>query len=75
MEKHSKDMENIKVEKDFSHIILKEIDVNYQNLKVEKDIMSVEYNKLQRYYKNMEQILLKQQKELDELRMEVGYIY
>jgi hypothetical protein len=29
MEKHSKDMENIKVEKDFSHIILKEIDVNY----------------------------------------------
>ncbi len=75
MEKHNKDVENIKVEKDFLHEILKDIYANYWNLKVEKDILIVEQNKLQRDYKNMEQILLKQQKVLEELRMKVGNIY
>jgi endonuclease III len=34
-----------------------------------------EHNKLQRYYKNMEHILLMQQKELEELIMNIGNVY
>jgi hypothetical protein len=59
MEKHNKDRENIKVERDSLQAILKETDANYWNLKAEKDILSVEHNKLKRDYKNMEHILLK----------------
>jgi len=44
-------------------------------LKAKKDIMSATHNKLQRDYKNMEQIILKQHKELEELRMDVGNVY
>ncbi len=42
--------------------------------KLKKDYFSVEHNKLQRGYKNMEQTLLKQQKELEELRKEIGNV-
>ncbi len=75
MEKHNKCLENIRVERDSLQAILKETNANYWNLKAEKDILSAEHNKLQRDYKNMEQTLLKQHKELEELRMEVGNVY
>ncbi len=52
-------MENIKIERDSMHAILKEIDANYWGLKAEKDIFNIEHIKLQRDYKNMEEILLK----------------
>jgi hypothetical protein len=60
MEKHSKHLENIRVERDSLQTNLKETNANYWNLKVEKDTLNVEHNKLQRDYKNMEQILFKQ---------------
>ncbi len=75
MEKQNKDMGNVKIERDFLLAILKEIDANYYNLKAKKDIMSVENNKIQRDYKSMEHILLKHQKELEDLIMEVGNVY
>jgi predicted nucleic acid-binding Zn-ribbon protein len=59
MEKHNKDMENIKVERDSLHATLQELDVNYWNLKAKKDNLSVEHSKLQKDYKNTEQTLLK----------------
>ncbi len=74
MEKHSKDLENIRVEMDSLHAILKEIDANYQNLKAKKHTLNVEHNNIQRDYKNMEQTLLKQQ-ELEELRVDIGNEY
>lgn len=73
MDKHNKDMENIRVGRDRLQATLKETNANYQNLKAKKDIMNVEHSKLQKDYNNMEQILLKQQ-ELEELRMEVGNV-
>jgi len=60
MEKHSKHLENIRVERDSLQTNLKETNANYRNLKAEKDTLNVEHNKLQRDYKNMEQILFKQ---------------
>lgn len=75
MEKHNKGLENIRVERDSLQATLKKKDANYWNLKAEKDILSVEHNKLQRDYKNTEQTLLKQQKDLEELKMEVGNVY
>ncbi len=64
MEKHIKDLKKIKVERDSLQATLTQTDVSYQKFKLEKDSLSVEHNKLQKYYKNMEQTLLKQQKEL-----------
>lgn len=46
------------------------MDANYWKFKLEKDFL--EHNKLQKGYKNME--LLKQQKELKELRKEIGNV-
>jgi hypothetical protein len=46
MEKHSKDVENIIIERDSLQVTLKEIDVNYWNLKAEKDILNVEHSEL-----------------------------
>jgi hypothetical protein len=46
------------------------MDANYLNLKAKKKSLSVKHNKLFLNYKNMEQILLKQQKELEELKVE-----
>ncbi len=70
MEKHNKDLEKIKVERDSLQAILIQMDANYW-----KDFLSVEHNKLQRDYRNMEQILLKQQKELEKLREDIGNVY
>jgi uncharacterized coiled-coil DUF342 family protein len=70
MEKHNKDLENIKVERDYLQANLKETNANYWNLKAYKDILNVEHNKLHSDYKNMEQTLLKQHKELEELKMQ-----
>ncbi len=50
-------------------------DANYWKLKIEKDFLSVEHNKLQKDYKNMEQTFLKQQKELEELKEDIGNEY
>ncbi len=69
------DLEYIKIERDSLQITLKETDANYQNLRVEKDTPNVEHNKLQKDYKNMEQILLKQQKELEELKVDNANAY
>jgi hypothetical protein len=35
-----------------------------------KDTLNIEYIKLQKYYKNMEEILLKEQKEVEELKVD-----
>jgi hypothetical protein len=42
MEKHSKDLYNIIVERDSLQATLKETNANYWDLKGEKDILSVE---------------------------------
>ncbi len=75
MEKHNKDLENIRMERDSLHATLKEIDGNYLNLKANKDTLNVEHNKLHTDYKNMEWTLLKQQKELEELIVDIGNVY
>ncbi len=74
MEKHSKDMENIRIYRDSLQVTLKQIDANLWKLKIEKDSLSVKHNKLQRDYRDMEQILLKQQKELEELTMDISNV-
>jgi hypothetical protein len=43
MEKHSKNLKNIKVEKDSLQATLKETYANYWNFKANKDIMSVKH--------------------------------
>ncbi len=75
MEKHNKDLDNIKRERDSLQATLKETNAHYQNLKVEKDTLNVEHNKLQKDYKNMEQTLLKQQKELEECIVANGNLH
>lgn len=51
------------------------MDANYWKLKSKKDSFSVEHNKLYKDYRIMEQILLKQQKELEEFREDIGNVY
>ncbi len=78
MEKHNKDLKKIIVKKDSLHATLMQTYANYWKLKIEKDSLdslSVEHNKLQKDYKNMEQILLKQQKELHELKVNIGNVH
>ncbi len=75
MEKHDKDLENIIVERDFLQEIMKQTNANYWKLKTKKDALNVEYNKLQRDYMNMEKNLLKQQKELEELKANISIVY
>ncbi len=75
MEKHNKDLENIRVERDSFQTTLKQTYANYQNLKAKKDSLNVEHKKLKKGYKNMEQTFLKQEKELEELRMDIGNVY
>ncbi len=54
---------------------LKEMDANYYGLKVEKDLLSIKHSKLQKDYKNMEEIFLKQQKEVEELEVDNSNAY
>jgi hypothetical protein len=54
MEKYNKDLENIKMERDFLHATIKETNANYWTLEAKKDILSVKCNKFQKDYKNME---------------------
>ncbi len=75
MEKHYKNLEKIKVEKDSLHATLMKANANYQKLKIEKDFLSVEHNKFQRDYKNMEPTFLKQHKELEGFRVDIGNVY
>jgi hypothetical protein len=60
MEKHNKDLEDIKIERDSLHATLKEINANNWGLKAKRNNLSIEHSKLQREYKNMEETLLKQ---------------
>jgi hypothetical protein len=53
-------LDNIKIERDSLHAILKETNANYLGIKVEKDTLSIEHNKLYKDYKNMEETFLKQ---------------
>jgi len=75
MEKHNKNLENIIIEKDSLQATLKEIDANYWGLKAEKDTLSIKHNKLQKNYKHMEKTLLKQQKEVEEVRVDNANAY
>jgi hypothetical protein len=75
MGKQSKNMENITIKKDSLQAILKKTDANYCGLKVEKDILSIKHSKLQKNYKNMEEILLKHQKEVEKLKMDNANAY
>ncbi len=68
-------MENIRIEKDSLQATLKETDANYYGLKVKKNILSIKHSKLQKDYKNMEEIFLKQQKEVEELGVENANAY
>ncbi len=58
MEKQSKDLENIIIERDSLHAIVKETYANYQGLKAKKGTLSIKHNKLQKGCKNMEEIIL-----------------
>ncbi len=55
MEKQNKDLDNIKIEKDYLQATLKETNANYWGLEAEKDTLSVEHNKFQGDDKNMEE--------------------
>jgi hypothetical protein len=57
MQKHRKDLENIKIERDSLHANLKEAFANCWGLKA-KDTLSIKHSKLQRDCKNMEEIIL-----------------
>ncbi len=46
MEKQNKNLENIKIEKDFLHATLKETYANCWRLKAKKDTLSIEHNEL-----------------------------
>jgi hypothetical protein len=46
MDKHNKDLEKIRVGKDFFKVILMQMNANYWKLKTNIDSLSVEYNKL-----------------------------
>ncbi len=75
MEKQIKDLENIIIERDSLQATLKETNANYWGLKAEKDTLSIKHSKLQRDYKNMEETLLKKQKEVEELRVDNANAY
>jgi len=49
---------------------LKETNANYYGLKAKKDTLNIKHNKLQRDYMHMEEIILKQQKEVEEFRVD-----
>ncbi len=59
MEKHNKDLDNIRIETVSLHATLKDRAANYWGLKVEKDTLSIKHNKLEKGYKNMEETFLK----------------
>jgi ABC-type histidine transport system ATPase subunit len=44
-------------------------------VKTKKGYLSVEHDNLKKYYKKMEQTHLKERKELEELRMDIGNVY
>ncbi len=48
------------------------LNANYWGLKAKKDTLSIDHSKLQKDYKNMEEIMLKQQKEAEELKMDIA---
>ncbi len=75
MEKYIKDLDNTIIQRDSLQATLKETNANYWGLKTEKDTLSIKYNKLQRDYKNMEETLLKQQKEVEEFRVDNANAY
>ncbi len=75
MEKQSKNLENIKIERDSLQATSTEINVNYWGLKAEKDTLSIKHNKLQKNYKNIEEIILKQQKEVEKFRVDNANAY
>ncbi len=75
MEKHNKNLEKNKVERDSLQASLMQIDANYWKLRTKKDYLNVEHNKLQKYIQNMKLILLKQHKELKELKVDIGNVY
>ncbi len=54
MHNHTKDLEYIKIEKDFLQTTIIQTNGNYFKLQSKKDSLGVEHNKLQRDYKNME---------------------
>jgi hypothetical protein len=68
-------LENIRIERDSLQATLKETYANNWGLKIEKDTLDIEHSKLQREYKNMEETLLKQQKEVEELRVDNANAY
>jgi len=45
MEKQSKDLENIRIERDSLHATFKKTNAHYWGLKAEKDILNIEHNK------------------------------
>jgi chromosome segregation ATPase len=75
MDKQNKGLDNIKIKRDSLQATLKEIDANYWGLKAKKDTLNIKHNKLQRDYKNMEENLLEQRKEVDELKMDNANAY
>ncbi len=75
MEKESKDLDNIIIERDSLQTTLKETNANYQGLKAKTVTLNIKHNKLHTYYKNMEETLSKQQKEVEELKMDNANAY
>ncbi len=75
MEKQSKDLENIRIERDSLQATLKETNANYWGLKADRDTLSIEHKNLQRDYKNTKETPLKQQKELEEFKVDNANAY
>jgi hypothetical protein len=46
MEKHNKDLEKIKVKRDFLQATLMQMNANHWKLKADNDFLNVEHNKL-----------------------------
>ncbi len=63
------------MKRDSLQAILKETNANYWGLKVEKDTLSIKHNKFQKNYMHMGETLLKQQKEVEELKVDNDNAY
>ncbi len=75
IQKQIKDLENIRMERDSLQAIFKETNANYQGLKAEKGTLNIEHNKFQKVYMHMEEIFLKQYKEVEELKVDNANAY
>jgi hypothetical protein len=68
-------LESIIIERDSLQATLKETNANYWGLKAKKYTLSIKHNKLRRDYKNVVETFLKQQKEVEEFKVDNANAY